>query len=97
PNTPITREESAIILNKAIHYKGIWGPVVTLPFSDKDQISYKEDVQRLYGLGIVKGKGEYQYEPKATTSRGETGTFILNMLQVIVNGRVEKVVGTAQI
>ncbi|PFC06884.1 S-layer homology domain-containing protein, partial [Bacillus cereus] len=65
--------------------------------SDKDQISYKEDVQRLYGLGIVKGKGENQYDPKGTTTRGETATFILNMLQVIENGSVEKVVGTAQI
>ncbi len=25
PNTPITREESAIIVNKALQYKGIWG------------------------------------------------------------------------
>ncbi|WP_257205752.1 S-layer homology domain-containing protein, partial [Bacillus cereus] len=77
-------------------YKGIWGPVVNLPFSDKDQISYKEDVQRLYGLGIVKGKGENQYDPKGTTTRGETATFILNMLQVIENGSVQKVIGTAQ-
>ncbi|HDR8042307.1 TPA: S-layer homology domain-containing protein [Bacillus cereus] len=97
PNTPITREESAIIVNKALQYKGIWGPVVNLPFSDKDQIIYKEDVQRLYGLGIVRGKGDNQYDPKGTTTRGETATFILNMLQVIENGSVEKVIGTAQI
>ncbi|PEL82473.1 hypothetical protein CN558_24095 [Bacillus wiedmannii] len=97
PNKPITREESAIIVNKALQYKGIWGPVANLPFSDKDQISYKEDVQRLYGLGIVKGKGDNQYDPKGTTTRGETATLILNMLQVIKNGSVQNIIRTAQI
>ncbi|HDR7647876.1 S-layer homology domain-containing protein [Bacillus mycoides] len=97
PNTPITREESAIIVNKALQYKGLWGPVANLPFSDKDQIIYKEDVQRLYGLGIVKGKGDNQYDPKGTTTRGETASFILNMLQVIETGSVQNVIGTAQI
>lgn len=97
PNTPITREESAIIVNKALQYKSLWGPIANLPFSDKDQIIYKEDVQRLYGLGIVKGKGDNQYDPKGTTTRGETASFILNMLQVIENGSVQNVIGTAQI
>ncbi len=55
PNTPITREEAAVIVNKALQYKGINGPLVNLPFTDKDQIIYKEAVQRLYGLGIVTG------------------------------------------
>ncbi|PRD06967.1 N-acetylmuramoyl-L-alanine amidase [Bacillus sp. MYb56] len=97
PNTPITREESAIIVNRALQYKGLWGPVANLPFVDKEQINYKEDVQRLYGLGIVKGKEDNQYDPKGTTTRGETASFILNMLLVIETGSVQNVIGTAEI
>lgn len=83
PNTPITREESAIIVNKALQYKGLWGPVTNLPFVDKDQISYKEDVQRLYGLGIVKGNGNNQFLPKGSATRGEAAALINQMWKVI--------------
>ena len=51
----------------------------------------------MYGLGIVKGKGDNQYDPKGTTTRGETASFILNMLQVIETGSVQNTIGTAQI
>ncbi|UYX52231.1 S-layer homology domain-containing protein [Bacillus thuringiensis] len=97
PNTPITREEAASIVNRALQYKGINGPLANLPFADKDQIIYKEAVQRLYGLGIVKGMGDNLYVPKGTTTRGETAAFILNMLQVIETGSVQKGIGTAEI
>ncbi|MFJ8531502.1 S-layer homology domain-containing protein [Bacillus sp. NPDC094106] len=97
PNAPITREESAIIVNKALQTKDLWGPVAKLPFSDLDQINYKEDVQRLYGLGIIKGKGNNVFDPKDTTTRGETAKMILGMLQVIETGSIQNVIGTAQI
>ncbi|HDR7806671.1 TPA: S-layer homology domain-containing protein [Bacillus cereus] len=97
PNTPITREEAAVIVNKALQYKGINGPLANVPFADKDQIIYKEDVQRLYGLGIVKGMGDNLYAPKGTTTRGETASFILNMLQLVETGSVQKGIGTAEI
>lgn len=97
PNTPITREEAAVIVNKALQYKGINGPLVNLPFADKGQIIYKEAVQRLYGLGIVTGMGDNLYVPKGTTTRGETAAFILNMLQVIETGNVQKGIGTVEI
>ncbi|GIX59067.1 N-acetylmuramoyl-L-alanine amidase [Bacillus paranthracis] len=97
PNTPITREEAAVIVNKALQYKGINGPLVNLPFTDKGQIIYKEAVQRLYGLGIVTGMGDNLYVPKGTTTRGETAAFILNMLQVIETGNVQKGIGTVEI
>ncbi|MED2040637.1 S-layer homology domain-containing protein [Bacillus wiedmannii] len=97
PNTPITREEAAIIVNRALQYKKINGPLANLPFADKDQIIYREAVQRLYGLGVVKGIGDNLYAPKGTTTRGETAAFISNMLQLIETGNVQKGIGTAKI
>ncbi|PES03222.1 N-acetylmuramoyl-L-alanine amidase, partial [Bacillus anthracis] len=48
PNSPITREEVSIMIDKALRYKGITGELVALPFTDKHLITYKESVQRLY-------------------------------------------------
>ena len=70
--THLLQEKKPVIVNKALQYKGINGPLVNLPFADKNQIIYKEAVQRLYGLGIVTGMGDNLYVPKGTTTRGET-------------------------
>ncbi|MBU4643128.1 S-layer homology domain-containing protein [Bacillus toyonensis] len=44
----------------------------------------KQAVQRLYGLGVVKGNGNNQFLPKGTATRGEAAALINQMLQVIV-------------
>ncbi|HFU7090097.1 TPA: S-layer homology domain-containing protein [Bacillus cereus] len=97
PNAPITREESAIITDKALQYKGIKGKEVNIPFKDQNQIYDKKSVQRLYGLGIVKGNGNNEFLPKGTTTRGESASFLVNMLQVIEGGKPQQIIGTAQI
>ncbi len=71
----LQEKKRRVIVNKALQYKGINGPLVNLPFTDKDQIIYKEAVQRLYGLGIVTGMGDNLYVPKGTTTRGETASI----------------------
>lgn len=97
PNAPITREESAIITDKALQYKGIKGKEVSIPFTDQNQIYDKTYVQRLYSLGIVKGNGNNEFVPKGTTTRGESASFLCNMLQVIESGKPQQIIGTAQI
>ncbi len=97
PNAHITREESAIITDNALQYKGIKGKEVDIPFTDQNQIYYKTYVQRLYSLGIVKGNGNNEFVPKGTTTRGESAAFLLNMLQVIEGGKPQPIIGTAQI
>lgn len=97
PNAPITREESAIMTDKALQYKGIKGTEVSIPFTDQNQISDKTYVQRLYSLGIVKGNGNNQFVPKGTTTRGESSSFLVNMLQVIEGGKPQQIIGMAQI
>ncbi|PFA72365.1 S-layer homology domain-containing protein [Bacillus cereus] len=97
PNASITREEAAIITDKALQYKGIKGKEVNIPFKDQDQIYDKSYVQRLYSLGIVKGNGNNEFVPKGTTTRGESASFLVNMLQVIEWGKPQPIIGMAQI
>ncbi|PFN48198.1 S-layer homology domain-containing protein [Bacillus thuringiensis] len=97
PNASITREEAAIITDKAVQYKGIKGKEVSIPFTDQDQIYDKTYVQRLYSLGIVKGNGNNEFVPKGITTRGESAALLINMLQVIEGGNPQPIIGMAQI
>jgi len=83
PNAPITREESAIMTDKALQYKGIKGKEVNIPFKDQHQIYDKTFVQRLYSLGIVGGNNNNQFMPKSSTTRGESAAVINRMLHVL--------------
>ncbi len=40
-------------------------------------------VQRVYGLGIVKGNENNEFMPKGAATRGESAAFINRMLKVI--------------
>lgn len=97
PNAPITRDEAAIITDRALQYKGIKGKEVNIPFTDQNQIYDKASVQRLYSLGIVKGNGNNEFVPKGTATRGESAAFLVNMLQVIEGGKPQPIIGMAQI
>ena len=97
PNAPTTREEAAIIIDNALQYMGIKGEEVSIPFTDQNQIYDKTYVQRLYSLGIVKGNGNNEFLPKGTTTRGESASFLVNMLHVIEGETPQAIIGMAQI
>ncbi|PFE70771.1 hypothetical protein CN316_11385 [Bacillus cereus] len=82
PNSPIKRDEAAIMIDNALRYKQVVGQVVDTPFSDLNLAYNKQAVQRLYGLGVVKGNGYNQFLPKGTATRGEAAALINQMLQV---------------
>ncbi|HDR7612626.1 TPA: S-layer homology domain-containing protein [Bacillus mycoides] len=82
PNSPIKRDEAAIMIDNALRYKQIVGQVVDTPFSDLNHAYDKQAVQRLYGLGVVKGSGNNQFLPKGTATRGEAAALVNRMLQV---------------
>ncbi|MGM2817152.1 S-layer homology domain-containing protein [Bacillus cereus group sp. Bce001] len=80
PNAQITREEAAVMIDKALQYKGITGNLVALPFKDQHEIIYKQSVQRLYSLKVVTGVEDNRFNPKGTTTRGEAAAFLVKML-----------------
>ncbi|HHT7190670.1 TPA: S-layer homology domain-containing protein [Bacillus cereus] len=83
PNDTIKRDEAVIMLDRALQYKKIKGNLVPLPFSDQDLAYDKQAVQRVYGLGIVKGNENNEFMPKGSATRGESAAFINRMLKVI--------------
>lgn len=80
PNAQITREEAAVMIDKALQYKGVTGDLVALPFKDQHEVIYKQSVQRLYSLKVVTGVEDNRFNPKGTTTRGEAAAFLVKML-----------------
>ncbi|QUG85102.1 S-layer homology domain-containing protein [Bacillus nitratireducens] len=83
PNDTIKRDEAVIMIDRALQYKNIKGNLVPLPFKDQNLAYDKQAIQRVYGLGIVKGNENNEFMPKGSATRGESAAFINRMLKVI--------------
>lgn len=71
------------MIDRALQFKNIKGNLVPLPFTDQNLAYDKQAVQRVYGLGIVKGNENNEFMPKGSATRGESAAFINRMLKVI--------------
>ncbi len=71
PNTSITREEAAAMLNRTFHVCGGAYEQAELSFSDSDDVSAwaKEDISAMTSLGVFRGMGDGTFAPKGTYTR----------------------------
>ncbi|MBR4742864.1 MAG: S-layer homology domain-containing protein [Oscillospiraceae bacterium] len=71
PNTSITREEAAAMLNRTFRVCGGASEQAELSFSDSDDVSAwaKEDVASMTLLGVFRGMGDGTFAPKGTYTR----------------------------
>ncbi|HDR4351013.1 MULTISPECIES: S-layer homology domain-containing protein [Bacillus cereus group] len=97
PNDTIMREEAVIMIDRALQYKGVVGRQVELPFIDQNLAYDRQAVQRVYGLGIVKGNEKNEFLPKGTATRGEAAAFLNRMLHVLNDGNNNNAIGVVTI
>ncbi|TDQ36911.1 S-layer homology domain-containing protein [Aureibacillus halotolerans] len=83
PKRFITREEMAVMLDRAVQYKDIDPEAAELTFLDKDDILYPLNVRHTVALGIVAGGKDGMFRPKDSATRGQAATFIHRMLEAI--------------
>ena len=85
PNAPITREQMAVMLYRYMEYKGfnLEANGISTAFADEDDISLwaLEAVSAIQGMGIVIGKQDNAYDPKATASRAEVATVFARLVE----------------
>ncbi|WP_160297277.1 S-layer homology domain-containing protein [Paenibacillus sp. IHBB 10380] len=81
PNHPVTREEAAVMLMRALKFKAT-ASVSTTTFSDDQDIAswVKHDVQTIHELGLMNG-AEGFFLPKHLLTRQETATLLYRMMQ----------------
>jgi len=86
PDNPITREQMAAMIDKALVYQKVNRTEAALNFSDASQISpsFKQAVARNVHDKIINGlrnsNGTYRFEPKETATRAHAAAFIDRML-----------------
>ncbi|MCL6659679.1 S-layer homology domain-containing protein [Paenibacillus amylolyticus] len=88
PNSPMTREQMLVILYNYMKYKGYEIPEShSKSFTDESEISSwaLEAVQALQGNGIVLGKPDNFFAPKATATRAEVATIFVRFVEYLAN------------
>ena len=78
PDQPITRGQTAALLNRALQL-----PAADRDhFSDDDDSTFQDDINRLYHAGITTGCGTGAYCPDQPITRGQTAALLNRALQL---------------
>lgn len=86
PNTPITREEMALMIVQALKYKDETKAVAShLIFEDIEELSEtsKEAIAIAVENGIIKGMTSTTFAPKANATRAQAAVMIYRLLQTL--------------
>jgi hypothetical protein len=90
----VTREQMAAFMARL--YRAITGsaaPVVATPFTDISTSFARDDIARIYGLGVTTGRTATTYDPSATVDREEMAAFMAR-LYAAIRGDAAPVVAT---
>ncbi|MCH5185594.1 MAG: S-layer homology domain-containing protein, partial [Oscillospiraceae bacterium] len=85
PESNITREQMAAMINRFIKLAGIEAETVKeIAFIDADSISdwARADIEALATMGIVSGRDTGEFAPHANMTRAESAVVICNILDV---------------
>ncbi|OLN21487.1 hypothetical protein BTO30_14610 [Domibacillus antri] len=85
PNVKVTREDMAVMLNRAMQLKGSFTKTKKLDFSDTKSISAyaQTSVQRLYYYNVMGAYSGKNFSGQTVGNRAETAVSIYRMLQVL--------------
>ncbi|MGO4888778.1 S-layer homology domain-containing protein [Anaerobacillus sp. MEB173] len=110
PEQKISREQMAVMIDRALQYKNIKRTPVHLSFTDTTSIapSFRQSVAHNAYFGIIRGNpagnGNFKFEPKQNATRAHAAAFINRMLTVIdtngervVNYQIANVSSTGQV
>ena len=86
PNTPISREQMAVMLFRFIQIMGIEIPLDALTmFVDSYAISpwAAEAVATIQAMGIISGRPDGSFDPHTTATRGEVAAIFARLLELV--------------
>lgn len=83
PNTPITREDAAVMLTRYLKNRGISLEESTASFADHSTISLyaKGSVAAMQKVGLLSGDENGNFRPKAQITRAEIASIFMRMCQ----------------
>ncbi|WNS81286.1 S-layer homology domain-containing protein [Domibacillus sp. DTU_2020_1001157_1_SI_ALB_TIR_016] len=82
PNEAITRSDVAVMLDRAMQYKGDYMERTPLTFTDAKEIGAYAyaSVERMTHYGLIYGTADNTFLPKKIATRGESAVFIHRMM-----------------
>ena len=83
--TAITRQDVAVMLARALEYRGMTLDVAALSYADNNAIAdyAAEAVGKVLGTGIMSGKDNNMFEPKSNMTRAEAAMVFYRVLSTI--------------
>ena len=88
-NAPIIREQMADVMMNYAKQIGYTIPdtLVSMPFTDKNQISKESEkaVTALYQAGIIKGKDGNRFDPLAYVNRAEGSAMLHRFVEIMID------------
>lgn len=94
PNDPITREEMAVMLIRALGYTSLAGQAQELAMPFTDVTTNKGYIAMAYELGIINGTSDTTFSPERTATREQAAVMLMRLYDK-VNGSAPKLVGVA--
>ena len=84
PNVPVTREQFCTILSRYIQKQGADYPTKDVTFTDEDAIGNfaKEHVAYCASIGLVNGRKDGSFAPKANIKRAEAAAIMVRLVQL---------------
>jgi beta-N-acetylglucosaminidase len=87
PDIKVTREQMAVMINRALSLKGIVADSSPITFDDKEKILEREEyytaVKNNVALGIIIGDNDNHFRPKDYTIRADAALVIKRTLDVL--------------
>ncbi len=86
PETNITRQDAAVMLYRAMKYKGVSPETGELTFTDSASVAdyAKEAVSALSGSGVINGMGDGSFAPGGITSRAQAAVMLYRVADTIM-------------
>ena len=91
PNDPITREELAVMLVRALGYGDIAGLAQDLPMPFEDVTTNVGYITMAYDLGLVSGTTATTFSPDSTASREQVAVILMRLYDKLYGEGPEKI------
>ncbi|TCT14986.1 S-layer family protein [Natranaerovirga pectinivora] len=92
PNEPITREEMAIMIVRALGYNDLGSKLIYLPNSFEDVSGNIGYINMAKDFGIINGVGKNQFKPYDTATREQAATMMMRMYH-LQNNKINELHG----
>jgi hypothetical protein len=91
PNDPITREELAVMLVRALGYGEIAGLAQDLPMPFEDVKTNGGYITMAYDLGVVNGTTDTTFSPNRTATREQVAVMLMRLYDKLNSAQPEKI------